>query len=401
MAVGLGRQVLGGGFGVLLVRVQEFEDPLRRGHAGLQHVGHARHLAQRLGELARVLDERRGVAQAHAAGSHPQAAHHGDADVAEVGDELHDREDDAGDELRAEAGLVQGLVALLEALQHVGVAAEDAHQVVPGEGLLDLAVELAGVLPLRGEQLLAARADHAGRHTGQRQGDQGDQGQLPRDDEHHDHDADDRQQRADQLREGLLQRLLDVVDVVRHAGQDVAALAGVEVVQRQPVELLFGVVAELADHLHDDPVQDVALQPQEDVGHEVHQQHDGDQDGQLLEVDAGAGNQFHPGDHVREVVLALRPQALDELVLADSGGELLAHDAAEDDVHGLAEHLRGDDVEDHGHDDHGHHDVDAHGLRLQQPHEPLGGGPEVLGLLRGHAAEHVAVGLRRACTPPR
>ena len=51
--------------------------------------------------------------------------------------------------------------------------------------------------------------------------------------------------RADELRERLLQRLLDVVDVVRDAGEDVAALAGVEVVQRQPVELLLGVVAEL------------------------------------------------------------------------------------------------------------------------------------------------------------
>ena len=159
-------------------------------------------------------------------------------------------------------------------------------------------------------------ADDARGHTGERQGDQGDQGQLPGDDEHHDDDADDRQQGADQLRESLLQRLLDVVDVVRHPGEHVAALAGVEVVQRQPVELLFGVVPELADHLHHDAVQHVALQPQEDVGHEVHQQHDGDQDGQLLEVDPGAGHQFHPGDHVREVVLALLAQPLDELVLA-------------------------------------------------------------------------------------
>ena len=211
----------------------------------------------------------------------------------------------------------------------------------------------AGVLPLRGEELLAAGADDAGSDAGQREGDQGDQRQLPGDDEHHDHNADDRQQRADQLGERLLQCLLDVVDVVRHPGEDVAALAGVEVVQRQPVQLLLGVVAELADDLHDDPVQHVALQPQEDVGHKVHQQHDGNEDGQLLEVDAAAGHQFHLGDHVREVVLPLLAQSLHELVLAGAGGELLAHHSAEDHVHGLAQDLGGDDVQDHRDHHHG------------------------------------------------
>ena len=95
---------------------------------------------------------------------HAQAADDGDPHVAEVGDELHDRHDHAGHELGAEAGLVEFLVPLVEAGQHVGVAAEDADEVVAGEGFLDLAVELAGVLPLGGEELLAAGADDAGGH---------------------------------------------------------------------------------------------------------------------------------------------------------------------------------------------------------------------------------------------
>ena len=41
--------------------------------------------------------------------------------------------------------------------------------------------------------------------------------------------ADDREQRGDELREALLQRLRDVVDVVRHAAQHVAAGVVVEV----------------------------------------------------------------------------------------------------------------------------------------------------------------------------
>ncbi|MCY1217324.1 hypothetical protein D9M72_292310 [compost metagenome] len=393
VAVGLGGQVLGGGLGILLLRIQEFEDTLRGGHAGLQHIGHARHLSQRLGELPGVLDERGGVAQAHAAGSHPQAAHHCDANVAEVGEELHDRHDHAGDELGSETGLVEGFIPFVEAFQHVRVTAEHAHQVVAGERFLDLAVELAGVLPLRGEQLLASRADDAGCHAGQRQGHQGDEGQLPRHDEHHDHNADHSQRGTEQLREGLLQRLLDVVDVIGDTGKRVTALAGVEVVQRQPVELFLGIVTQFADHTHHQHVQDVALQPGENVRHEVHHQHNADEERQLLEVDPHPRNEFHLGDHVREVVFALGAQPVDELVLADSGGQLFSHHSPEDDVHGLPQDLGGNDVEDDGDRHHGQHDGDTGGLGFQQTHQALGGGPEVLCLLRGRPAEHVAVGL--------
>jgi hypothetical protein len=49
---------------VLLVRVEQVEDPLGRRDAGLQQVGHRRDLGQRLGELPRVLDERLHVAEA-------------------------------------------------------------------------------------------------------------------------------------------------------------------------------------------------------------------------------------------------------------------------------------------------------------------------------------------------
>ena len=47
----------------LLVGVEQLEDPLRRGDAGLQQVDHRGDLGQRLGELARVLDERLHLAE--------------------------------------------------------------------------------------------------------------------------------------------------------------------------------------------------------------------------------------------------------------------------------------------------------------------------------------------------
>ena len=43
--------------------VEQLEDPLGRGDAGLQQVGHRGDLGQRLGELAGVLDERLHVAE--------------------------------------------------------------------------------------------------------------------------------------------------------------------------------------------------------------------------------------------------------------------------------------------------------------------------------------------------
>ena len=95
-----------------------------------------------------------------------------------------------------------------------------------------MAVDGAGLLPLGGKELLRLGADDAGDDCRQRQGNEGNQAQLPGHNEHHDADADDSQHRLHQLRERLLQRGLDVVDVVGHAGHQVPALAGVKVPQR-------------------------------------------------------------------------------------------------------------------------------------------------------------------------
>jgi hypothetical protein len=90
---------------------------------------------------------------------HPQAADDGDGDVVEVADEHHRRHDDAADELRAEARVVELVVLGVEAACTSALTAEDLDELVAGEGLLDDRVERAGVLPLLHEELLAALAD--------------------------------------------------------------------------------------------------------------------------------------------------------------------------------------------------------------------------------------------------
>ena len=278
--------------GLLLLGVEQLEDPLGGGDPGDQHVRHPGDLPQRGIELARVLDEGDHLAQGDVSGSHPQAADHGDADVAEVGHPLHDRHDHPGVELGLEGGLEQLLVARIEGLAHRLLPVEHGDQVVTGEGLLDMAVQPSGMAPLGGEQLLGLRADDAHHHRGQRQGGQGDQRQLPGQVEHHHGDADDGQHRVDQRGEGLLHGGLDVVDVVGGAGEQVAALAGVEVGQRQPVDLRLDLLAQPVDDAHHHVVQQPALQPVEQGRDHVHAHHDRQQPAQVDEVDAGAGH--HP-----------------------------------------------------------------------------------------------------------
>ena len=376
----------GGAVGGLLRLVEELEDALGRRHAGDQHVGHAGDLPKRLVELARVLDERGHGAEGHLPVGHAQAADHRDAHVAQPVHPLHDRHDHPRVELRRERGLVQLLVALVEARGHVPLTAEHGHQLVPRERLLDVPVEPARLPPLRGEERLGLLADHAHHHTGHRQGDQGDERELPGQPEHHADDADHGQHRVHERGERLLEGLLDVVHVVGGAGEQVAALPAVEVTQRQPVDLGLDLLAQAEDDAHDDVIEHAALQPHEGLRHQVHAQDDEDQPAQLGEVDPLARRERHAGEHLCGLVLALGAQPVDDLLAAQPAGHLRGDHAAEDHVHRPAQDVRGPHVE---HDGDQHHQRDHHQaqlLRAEQAHEPLRGRPERLGLAGRPAA---------------
>ena len=90
------------------------------------------------------------------AAGHLEAAEDRDHDVVEVPDEHHRRHDQPAHELGAERRLVELLVLLGEGRLDLLLAAEHLDQRVPGEGLLDVGVELAGTSPLVDEHALAA-----------------------------------------------------------------------------------------------------------------------------------------------------------------------------------------------------------------------------------------------------
>ena len=284
---GLGR------IGDLLGLVEQLEDALGRGDRRLHDVGDAGRLDDRERELARVLDERDDVAQRQLPRGDPQAADDGDGHVVEVGDEVHRRLDDPGDELGAVARLVQPVVLLVEPRDRLFLAAEHLDDGVAGVHLLDVAVERPGRGPLRDELLLRAARDEHGDDDRDRHRQQRDDRQDRIDREHQDQDPDDGQQRGDQLGQALLERLADVVDVVGDPAQDVAAGMAVEVLERQPAELLVGLAAEPVDGPLRDAGHDVGLSPAEDRAQQVDTRQQQQDLAERPEVDAVAGRQVH------------------------------------------------------------------------------------------------------------
>ena len=101
-----------------------------------------------------------------------------------------------------------------------------------GEGLLDLGVHITRGIPHGDELGLRPLADEGRAHRGQRNDAQGDHREQRRDGEHHDPDAQQHEDRVEQLTQGLLQSLGDVVDVVGHPAQQLATRLAVEIGQR-------------------------------------------------------------------------------------------------------------------------------------------------------------------------
>ena len=204
--------------------------------------------------------------------------------------------------------------------------------------------------PLRDESLLRSLGNRSRRVDRQRDGDEGDECQQRRDREHHDQNADDREQRREHLAQRLLQALGDVVDVVGDPAQEVATGLAVDVAQRKAIELVLDPSSETHHRALHDPGEQVALQIGKRRGPDVEPGHDDQRAMQLGVVDAGG--------------------------VAEAG---------DDDVGGLAEDLRPQHEQRHRHDREGQHEDRAGAFGSHLRDQPGRGAAEVLALLGGHA----------------
>jgi hypothetical protein len=130
---------------------------------------------------------------------------------------------------------------------------------VTGERLLDAGVEAADLAPLR-RTPSATRADDAEDDAHERQGDERDDRELPRDREHHDQHADHGEHRGDAVESDccIVWVMLSMSLVTREMS---SPRCTVEVRQRQAVDLRLDRFAQSPHRAHHDDVDDVALQP--------------------------------------------------------------------------------------------------------------------------------------------
>jgi hypothetical protein len=141
--------------------------------------------------------------------------------------------------LRAEARSVEALVERAELVDRALPAAEDLDERVARVHLLDMAIEISGLGPLRHELLLRATSDDHGDEERQRHGEDRNDREERTDPQHHRERADHREHRRHELVQALLERRSDVVDVIGDAAQDVAVRMAVEVAQWKARELLL------------------------------------------------------------------------------------------------------------------------------------------------------------------
>ena len=277
---------------------------------------------------------------------------------------------------------------------------EDAHQGVTGVHLLDVAVELPSGRPLLDEVGLRALADLGGDDGRGGHGHQGDRGQEGGNEEHHDEDADDRQQRRHDLAQGLLEGLGNIVDVVGGTAQYLAQRLAVEIAQRQAGQLGLHLLAQPEDrtlHGHgEQPPLHQATQRGGEVDHEHQQQDLAD----MAEVDPPAGRQVHRSEHGGERAVPLVAQPGHHFSFGHPSWEFFGDDTGEDQVGGVAQqpgpqHRKADAgrAEPHG-------EADQRALGAELTEQAPGRRAEIEGLFDRPPAAHEAAPAETAAARP-
>ena len=158
--------------------------------------------------------------------------------------------------------------------------------------------------------------------------------------------------------------------------------------QGQATELRVDVGAEPEYGALGDSGHDVALQPREHRAQEIGPGEQDQERAKGVEVDALAGCQVHARQHRGELVLALRLESGDDLVLGHARGQRRADGAFEDQVGGFAQDARSEDRQRDADD--GEQDDGGHERRLgsEPTEQPPKRATEVTGFGRGQAHAH-------------
>ena len=277
---------------ILFRLVQKFEHPLSGSGHTLQHVGHLRKLLDGLGEVLDVLDEGLNVTDGNGAVCRKNAAHDGHRHVAQIAHKVHNGHHQAGEKLALPCGFVQLIVGGVEVVQHHGLAVEGFDHVVAGVDFFHLTVHNAqnGLLCL---EVFLAELDHdEHQHQRDRQDQQGDQGHLRADGQHHDQHADHGGHTGDELGDALVQALAQRVHIVGDAGQHLAHGALFKVGKGQAVDLFADLLAEVVADFLGKAGHEPALNKAEGAAQQVHAQQKQQDAADIHKVDAAGAAQL-------------------------------------------------------------------------------------------------------------
>ena len=282
------------GVGRLFRLVEEGEHALSRGRHGLQLRADLRQLRDRLRKARHIADERLNVADRDRAACGERPAEHDHAHVAELADKRRHRHHEPGQKLALPRRAIEPRIDGIKLLLRRRLAVERTHDIMPGIGLLDLAVDRAEVFLLRDKVALAALDDAARKHARDRQDDERDERHEPADAQHHDQHADEQRDVRDQLRDRLRHTGGHGVHIVRDAREHVADGAALKVAHGHPVDLRADLpaqtVGELLRNAREDPRLEEAARGADKIEREHRQQDLSD----LAEVDAAEPRELAP-----------------------------------------------------------------------------------------------------------
>ena len=282
------------GVGRLLRLLEEGKHALGRSRHGLQLGADLRQLRDRLREARHVAEKRLNVADRDGAARGERAAEHDHAHVAEFADERRHGRHEAGQKLALPRRAVEPRVDGVKLLLRRALAVEGADDVVPGVGLLDLAVDIAEVFLLGDEVALAALDDPTREHARDRQHDERDERHEPADAQHHDQHADEHGDVRDELRDRLRHAGGHGVDVVCDAREHIADGAALKVAHGHAVDLAADLAAQAVGELLRDAGEDPRLEEAARCADEIECE-DGQQDlSDLAEVDAAEARELAP-----------------------------------------------------------------------------------------------------------